>query len=68
MATAHLKWFGAVVDLNDAELTTLTNHLSTSAASAATLSAILSGFGVTGPVAAISAIISALLGQGAAFL
>jgi hypothetical protein len=68
MATTRVTWFGVVVDFDDAELSTIITHLTTGAATAGTLTALLASFGVTGPIAAVSGIITALLGLGAAAL
>jgi hypothetical protein len=68
MATVRLVPFGIVVDLSHSELTHITNHLSTGAATAASVVAILAAFGITGPTGIAAGVLGALLWLGASLL
>ena len=66
MAAAHTVWYGIVVEFDHVELGQITNHITTGAASVATVAAVLAAMGITAPIAVVAAITSALLQLGAA--
>jgi len=60
--------FGVVLDLDQSELTQVSNYLNSAAAGSTTLSALLAGFGISGAPAVIAAIASGLFWFGASTL
>jgi len=61
MATAHVTWFGIVVEFNHLETTQITATLNTGAAGLGAVATALTATGIIGPSAVIAGIASALV-------
>jgi len=68
MATTRTTWFGVIVEFSHSEVTYVVNAANTGAGAAGTLAALLAAFGITGPAAIISGIVSAVLSLGGSAL
>jgi predicted MFS family arabinose efflux permease len=68
MATAHIVWFGVVVEFSHQEITQITSTMNSGAAGAGALGAVLGGMGIIGTGAVITGIVGALLKVGATLL
>lgn len=68
MATVRFTPFGIVVDFSHSEITQITNHLNTGAATAATVCSLLGNLGVTGQAAGVAMTLGGILWLGGSLL
>jgi hypothetical protein len=68
MARTRFTSIGVVIDFDHSEITQISSHLNTGAATTSTLTAVLAAAGVTASASIITAIISGLLWFGSAAL
>jgi hypothetical protein len=68
MAATHIKWFGAVIEFTNIEITHLTSTMNTAGTGGGLVAAVLGAAAIAGPAAIIAGVVGAILALGGAAL